>query len=287
MIVRPPEALAFDGGPRPLVAGSVAAAAWGETLSSASALGVRDLDLLDMPTLPAAVARAREAFGTDWDEVRLFLPAEAAGREFLAERPPREVVALEREEASAPGKLPSASVGRHYLRLETAEAGAASGPSPPPSWVAFPAHMLRGGRAVRTVEAWRALGARVLLRDPLAGGRLAGAPESWDPRSPARGPAPLTELEASWRPVLQLAFLTQRPGRTLPRSAVAFAWAVGATPSVRFRDPGDLADWLKGLGPGELSAADLDRIRRLPDADDPAAADGAARFVPTSRSGFK
>jgi aryl-alcohol dehydrogenase-like predicted oxidoreductase len=100
----------------------------------------------------------------------------------------------------------------------------------------------------------------VLLTNPHADGRLDGQWLTEGLSPPARAPRPvdLADLERSYAPVLALRFLTERRRRTLPQAAVAFALALGAMPSVRFRDLAQVeafgnADQIEPLTEAELA----------------------------------
>jgi aryl-alcohol dehydrogenase-like predicted oxidoreductase len=104
----------------------------------------------------------------------------------------------------------------------------------------------------------------VLLTNPHADGRLDGQWLSDGLATPSRSPHPVdfAELERAYSPVLALGFLTEHRRRTLPQAAMAFAFALGAVPSVRFRDLAQVEAFGNPDQVEPLTDAELGRLAR-------------------------
>lgn len=227
--------LAFSVGSEPTPSAGPSRARLARTIAGAVAAGLPALDLSDSPTPEAAWTLAREGAGPRWSALGIFVterPAELTGRAL-----PGQLIVLESPSERRSGQMPGGP-GVRFGELGAAEAGAHSAVRGGAAWVALPGSLLDAPRLIELVAELRAAGAAVLLTNPHADGRLDGQwlTEGLSPTSRSPRPVDFAELERSYAPVLALAFLTERRGRTLPQAAVAFAVAIGAVPSVRFRD---------------------------------------------------
>jgi aryl-alcohol dehydrogenase-like predicted oxidoreductase len=231
------------------------------TLRGAFERGIRTVDLSDSPATEASLALVRESASERWRDVTVFL-SERPRSSYSAGAPRSEIV-LER---NAPGAVREPDQVRHwgvrFTELGAAEAGAVSAARSGARWVALPGSVLDANRLIPLTSDVRRGGADVLLTDPHADGRLDGrwltdglAPNVRSPR-----PVDLEAVTRSYAPVLALRFLTEGHRRTLPQAAVAFALALGATPSVRFRDLGQVAAYGVSGSVVPLSEEELARL---------------------------
>jgi aryl-alcohol dehydrogenase-like predicted oxidoreductase len=129
-------------------------------------------------------------------------------------------------------------------------------------WVSFPGHILEARRLLPVVRGIREAGAEVLLTNPLAEGRLDGRWLSEGTLAQDGPPRPmdLPSLQRAYAPVLPLGFLTTGRRRTLAQAAIGFVRAIGAIPSVRFRDIRQIAELVDGSGADPLSEDELERV---------------------------
>jgi hypothetical protein len=211
------------------------------TIRGATERGIGFLDLSETPALGPSWSLAEAGAGDRWTLITVFVPELPS-----APRPgpfPREVVGLAPAWGSGgPDERHRGATGVRYRELGAAEAGAVGAARAGARWVAVPGSVLDAARLVPLAEEIRAAGARILLTNPHADGRLDGRwlAEGLGADTRRTRPLELGELERSYGPVLALGFLTEGRRRTLPQAAVAFALAIGAVPSVRFRDVGQL-----------------------------------------------
>lgn len=111
-------------------------------------------------------------------------------------------------------------------------------------------------------------GPRCLARNVFSDGKLDGsawgseASPSGSPRNPPRS---VRDLEAGFRDVLELSFLTERGDRTLAQAALSFAvsspWVLGAV--LLLPSPARLEEVLGFRDAPKLSDRELDRVRAL------------------------
>ncbi|MFI5415572.1 MAG: hypothetical protein ACHQ16_08000, partial [Candidatus Lutacidiplasmatales archaeon] len=125
----------------------------------------------------------------------------------------------------------------------------------------FPGHLLDANRVRAVVRGIRTAGAEALLTNPLADGRLDGRWLSEGTLAQDGPPRPmdLASLQQAFAPVLPLGFLTAGRRRTLAQAAVGFVRAIGAVPSVRFRDLRQIAELVDPGGADPLSTDEVER----------------------------
>jgi hypothetical protein len=254
--------VAFSLGTEATPSAGPARARLARTLGGAVARGVTVLDVSESPSQDAGWALAREGAGPRWSMLTVFLAAETPGP---ARAPsPGATVVLAAPHSVVPNGEIAATSGVRFDELGSAEAGAAAAAQAGAAWVSLPGSLIDAPRLIPLVATIRAAGASVLLTNPHADGRLDGQWLSEGLSPPARAPRPvdLADLERSYAPVLALRFLTERRRRTLPQAAVAFALALGAVPSVRFRDLAQVEAFGNADQLEPLTEAELGRLAR-------------------------
>jgi aryl-alcohol dehydrogenase-like predicted oxidoreductase len=254
--------IAFSVGPTPVSADATRLAFLRATLSAALDLGVRYVDLSESPTPDAALAVTRLAAGDHWPSLTMFVAARPdRDVESSQDRGPTIVrVRPVGEDAEAPSSISGREVGVRFPDLESAERFAALEAGRGVRWISFPGSLIDARRVASVVGSIRTEGARVLVTNPHADGRLGGPGEAFSSSTPTGAPMPLASLERAYAPVLRLGFLTANGGRTLPQAAVAFLIAVGAVPSVRFSDVRQLAAFGVATKLPPIAPEDLARL---------------------------
>ncbi|MCI4362595.1 MAG: hypothetical protein L3J77_05340 [Thermoplasmata archaeon] len=230
--------IAFSVGPLAISADATRLSFLRATLSAALDLGIRHIDLSESPSPEAALAVTRLASGVRWPSLSLFVAdRSAAAADDSPVRGPSVVRLRPVGEDSEALRSPSQpEEGVRFPDLESAERFASLEVRRGAGWVSFPGSLIDARRVANLVGSVRTEGARVLVTNPHADGRLGGPGESFSSSPLTGAPTPLASLERAYAPVLRLGFLTAGGGRTLPQAAVAFVLAVGAVPSVRFSD---------------------------------------------------
>jgi hypothetical protein len=256
--------VAFSFGPEPIPTYGPARVRLAATVRGALDRGIRRLDLAECPTVGPAWSLAEQASHELWPAVTVFLPELSR---WTSRAPgPGEVVLLgATREQHSPGDEGMRGLGVRFTEIGAAEAGAIAAASAGARWIAIPGSVLDAPRLVPLARAVRAAGAQVLLTNPHADGRLDGQwlTDGLSANTRRTRPVDFGELERSYAPVLALRFLTEGRRRTLPQAAVAFAFAIGATPSVRFRDLAQVEAFGRPGSVDPLSEDELARVVRI------------------------
>jgi hypothetical protein len=255
-------AVAYSLGTEAMPTAGPARARLAKTVGGAIARGVTVLDVSESPSQDAGWLLAREGAGPRWSRLTVFLLAEPGKPERTP--PPGATVVLAAQASAVPDADPAMRPGVRFDELGMAEAEAVAVANAGAAWVSLPGSIIDAPRLIPLVAKIRAAGAAVLLTNPHADGRLDGQWLAEGLSPPARAPRPvdLADLERSYAPVLALRFLTERRRRTLPQAAVAFALALGAVPSVRFRDLAQVEAFGNADQIEPLTEAELARLAR-------------------------
>ncbi|MCI4327009.1 MAG: hypothetical protein L3K16_05170 [Thermoplasmata archaeon] len=253
--------IAVSLGPAPIPLAGPLRVRRAATIAGALRSGLRILDLTDTPGPATAWEFARDAAAELWTDLTVVV-AEAPTGEPGSPAPAR--VAVVRPNAPAPGTgaARNPESGVRFSELGAAEAGIAAAASAGARWVAVPGSLLAAPRLISLAPLARRAGAELLLTNPHADGRLDGLwlNDGLGIDSRRTHPVDFREIERAYAPVLALRFLTESRRRTLPQAAVAFAWAIGAIPSVRFRDLAQVAAFGRPLEIAPLADAELERL---------------------------
>ena len=258
----PGSTIAFSFGPAPISADATRLSFLRATLAAALDLGIRFVDLTESPSPEAAAAVTRLASGGRWPSLSLFVADRPDATADESPAPGPTVVRLRPagEDPEGPPGDPQREEGVRFPDLESAERFASLEVRRGAQWISFPGSLIDARRVAALVGTVRTEGARVLVTNPLAGGRLGGPGELFSSSTPTGAPTPYAALERAYAPVLRLGFLTAGRGRTLPQAAVAFVVAVGAVPSVRFTDVRQLAAFGDVTKLPPIVPADLARL---------------------------
>ena len=167
-------------------------------------------------------------------------------------------------ERRGPGERSRAEPGirGRFSELGAAEAGIVAAVSAGARWVAVPGSLLAAPRLLSLGLLARRAGAEPPAYEPSRRRAARRTLVERRPRHrlPADAPVDFREIERAYAPVLALRFLTESRRRTLPQAAVAFAWAIGAIPSVRFRDLAQVAAFGRPLEIAPIADAELERL---------------------------
>lgn len=149
-----------------------------------------------------------------------------------------------------------------FPTLDAAEVGWRGAVHDGADWISLPGHLLDARRVLSVVRGIRESGAEALLTNPLADGRLDGRWLSEGTLAQDGPPRPmdLASLQRAYAPVLPLGFLTAGRRRTLAQAAIGFVRAIGAVPSVRFRDLRQMAELVDPGGADPLSSEEVERL---------------------------
>jgi hypothetical protein len=253
--------IAVSLGPDPIPAAGPVRVRRAATLAGALRSGRRVLDLSDTPGPAGAWTFARDAAGEFWRELTVVVP-DPPPEGSTAPAPARVVVVRSSVPARGDGSSSPGDVGVRYGDLGAAEVGSPGALAAGARWISVPGSVLAASRLIPLASAIRGAGAEILLSNPHADGRLDGLWMNDGLGADSRRPRPLDihELERAYAPVLALRFLTESRHRTLPQAAVAFAWAIGATPSVRFRDLGQVDSFGNPAKIVPLTASEVARL---------------------------
>jgi len=171
--------------------------------------------------------------------------------------------------ASVPTSDIAGAVGVRFADLSSAETGWERATHDGALWISFPGHLLDANRVRSVVRGIRDVGAGALLTNPLADGRLDGRwlTEGTLAQDGPPRPMDLASLQRAFAPVLPLGFLTAGRRRTLAQAAVGFVRAIGAVPSVRFRDLRQIAELVDPGGADPLSTDEVERAVAVASSD--------------------
>jgi hypothetical protein len=257
--------LALSLGSSALDSAGTAASRLSALVRAAASQGVVLFDLTETVEPRRCWDLAAAAEGSRWAEATVFVPARtASGAAPDGDAATRRVIRfLESTDAARDGGEPAVeSPGVRFRDLALAEVEAERAVEEGATWISFPGHLLEARRVQSLVGRLRGAGAEVLVTNPHADGRLDGrwlAEGGLANDGPPR-PLGLAELQRAYAPLLPLGFLTEGHRRSLAQAAVAFVQAIDAVPSVRVRDPRQLAELVDPRTYPPLSSEELRRL---------------------------
>ncbi|MCI4333716.1 MAG: hypothetical protein L3K01_08375 [Thermoplasmata archaeon] len=254
--------IALSVGGEPLDRTENSASRHSAAVRAASARGVEMFDLSEAANPEAAWELTSVAAGDAWGRATVFVAGTRFRLPESGSGAPAHVVRLRGVgDPNGPASEIVGAVGVRFADLSSAEAGWERAIHDGASWISFPGHLLDANRVREVVRGIRTAGAEALLTNPLADGRLDGRWLSEGTLAQDGPPRPmdLASLQQAFAPVLPLGFLTAGRRRTLAQAAVGFVRAIGAVPSVRFRDLRQIAELVDPGGADPLSTDEVER----------------------------
>lgn len=255
--------IALSVGGDPLDRTETSATRHSATVRAAASRGVELFDLTEAANPEAAWEMTSVAAGAAWGRATVFVPSTRFPA--MESRAPAPAFVVRFRTASEPRTEkagPAGGSGTMFPTLDAAEVGWRGAVHDGADWISLPGHLLDARRVLSVVRGIRESGAEALLTNPLADGRLDGRWLSEGTLAQDGPPRPmdLASLQRAYAPVLPLGFLTAGRRRTLAQAAIGFVRAIGAVPSVRFRDLRQMAELVDPGGADPLSSEEVERL---------------------------